>query len=231
MKARFNVTGAERKALVEAMEVIVGMKAVYKKAPGFEYVVSNYIIDRNGTVEINDRTDSEEVERLFDRLAEMGFTAEPDGGSEEKQETAAEPKAKNGVLTIQMPRAFFTDGALENLNRIIESKGNLMKNAFGTDDLILKVGRDKVSFPWFRAGDGSETAAYSHFVTAICEMAKNQKRITAKEKDTNNEKYAFRCFLLRLGFIGSEYKAERKVLLKNLTGSAAFKSGEKGGDV
>lgn len=55
-------------------------------------------------------------------------------------------------------------------------------------------------------------------------MARNQKRITAKERDTNNDKYAFRCFLLRLGFIGAEYKQERKILLRNLTGSSAFKS-------
>ena len=58
-------------------------------------------------------------------------------------------------------------------------------------------------------------------------MARNQKRITAKEKPADNEKYAFRCFLLRLGFIGTEYKGERKVLLKNLSGSSAFKNGER----
>ena len=66
-----------------------------------------------------------------------------------------------------------------------------------------------------------------HFVTALCDMARNQKRITVKEKPVDNDKYAFRCFLLRLGFIGNEYKAERKVLLRNLTGSSAFKSGAK----
>lgn len=38
-----------------------------------------------------------------------------------------------------------------------------------------------------------------------------------------NEKYAFRCFLLRLGFIGQEYKTTRKVLMKNLEGNAAWK--------
>ena len=56
-------------------------------------------------------------------------------------------------------------------------------------------------------------------------MARTQKRITAKEKEVDNEKYAFRCFLLRLGFIGAEYKAERKILLRNLSGSSAFKGG------
>ena len=44
-------------------------------------------------------------------------------------------------------------------------------------------------------------------------------------KETDNDKYAFRCFLLRLGFIGSEYKSERKILLRNLTGSSAFRNG------
>ena len=232
MKARFNVTGAKRKELVEAIESIVGMRAFYKKVPTFEYVVNNYIIDREGTVKINDRTDSEEVENLFDRLAEMGFTAEDaEEQDAEPSEGAPETKAKNGTLTIQMPRAFFTEEALENLKRIIESKESLMKSAFGTDDLSIKISRDKVSFPWFSETDAESANAYSHFVTAICEMAKNQKRITAKERETDNEKYAFRCFLLRLGFIGAEYKAQRKALLKNLTGSAAFKSGRKGGAV
>ena len=57
-------------------------------------------------------------------------------------------------------------------------------------------------------------------------MARNQKRVVAKEKATDNDKYAFRCFLLRLGFIGAEYKSERKILLRNLTGSSAFRSGQ-----
>ena len=67
-------------------------------------------------------------------------------------------------------------------------------------------------------------SAYTHFITALCNMAKKQNRVTAKEKSADNEKYTFRCFLLRLGFIGSEYKKERKILLRNLSGSSAFKN-------
>ena len=62
-------------------------------------------------------------------------------------------------------------------------------------------------------------------------MARNQKRVNAKEKDTDNEKYAFRCFLLRLGFIGDEYKIARKILLRNFSGSSAFKSSPKAKEV
>ena len=70
-----------------------------------------------------------------------------------------------------------------------------------------------------------EMKAYDTFICKLCEMARNQKRINATEKPTDNEKYAFRCFLLRLGFIGAEYKTARKILLKNLSGSSAFKNG------
>lgn len=54
-------------------------------------------------------------------------------------------------------------------------------------------------------------------------MALKQKRVVAVVAETDNDKYAFRCFLLRLGFIGDKYKIARKVLLKNLTGNSAFR--------
>jgi len=75
--------------------------------------------------------------------------------------------------------------------------------------------------------DPDEVSAYSQFICALCDMSRNQKRVNATEKDVENEKYAFRCFLLRLGFIGEEYKKERKILLRNLNGSSAFKGGAK----
>jgi hypothetical protein len=59
-----------------------------------------------------------------------------------------------------------------------------------------------------------EVKAYTHFIAALCKLSKDQKRVSATEKEVDNEKYAFRCFLLRLGFIGNDYKAERKILLK-----------------
>ena len=60
-------------------------------------------------------------------------------------------------------------------------------------------------------------------------MSIEQKRITAKAREVANEKYAFRCFLLRLGFIGDEYKLSRKLLLANLDGSSAFKTVKESG--
>lgn len=136
-------------------------------------------------------------------------------------------RADRRDLTVAMPRETFTDAALENLQRLVEVKAALIKKALAVESLPIEVTEERVSFPWFAEVEGDSAQAYSHFITALCDMARNQKRVTAKEKDADNEKYAFRCFLLRLGFIGEEYKADRKILLKNLSGSSAFKGGAK----
>ena len=69
-----------------------------------------------------------------------------------------------------------------------------------------------------------QIAAYTEFLTAIVKMAKEARRVTAKEKATESEKYTFRTFLLRLGFIGAEHKQARAILMEHLSGHAAFKN-------
>ena len=156
----------------------------------------------------------------------LGRTRREDFQGENGMQVSDVPETYEDIgLVIEMPRSSFTDTALDNLKRLVDSKSNLIKKALGTETLELEITDDKVEFPWF--GDGTDpdaVKAYTHFVTALCEMARVQKRVTAKEKETDNDKYAFRCFLLRLGFIGAAYKEERKILLRNLTGSSAFKT-------
>nr|DAQ16026.1 MAG TPA: Putative amidoligase enzyme [Caudoviricetes sp.] len=223
MTLRYNLTGSDRKRLVTAISEITGAPAKYLGAPSFGYQVDYFTIDRNGGVTFDDRADSEEIENLIETLDSQGFKAEPQAveASEPVEPTPAEVDG----LCISMPASLFTETTLQNLKDIIASKGNLIRKALGVDELPVEVGDTKVSFPWF-AGmpTPEEVKAYDHFICALCEMARNQKRITAKERDTGNDKYAFRCFLLRLGFIGPEFKQERKILLRNLTGSSAFKS-------
>lgn len=145
--------------------------------------------------------------------------------NEESAGTTAQPEMVK--LNIQMPRSAFTDTALDNLRKLIEAKTGLIQKALAVESLPIAVDDDRVSFPWFGAVEADDVQAYTHFVTALCGMAEKQKRVTAREKAVDNEKYTFRCFLLRLGFIGKDYKEERKILLRNLTGSSAFKGGER----
>ena len=161
----------------------------------------------------------------------LGRTRREDFQGENGMQASDVPEFDKDIgLVIEMPRSSFTDTALDNLKRLIGSKDSLIKKALGTETLEIEITEDKVRFPWFEDGATPDAVkAYTHFVTALCEMARVQKRVTAKEKDTDNDKYAFRCFLLRLGFIGAAYKEERKILLKNLSGSSAFRDGQKKG--
>ena len=244
MKIRYNRIGSERKALVRAIEEITECTAQYLGAPTFAYQVDYFTIEKDGTLEFDDRADSEEIENLLEQLAERGFegtAAEMPDTAAEMPHTAAETEAEElsaetqtarhgenvGLtseslgLTVTIP---MDDTAVENLKKLLEAKGNLIKKALNIDSLPIEVKEETVEFPWFETADADETAAYTHFISALCELSRNAKRVTAKEKEVDNEKYAFRCFLLRLGFIGTEYKAERKILLRNLSGSAAFKT-------
>lgn len=115
---------------------------------------------------------------------------------------------------------------IHNLTNLLEAKGTLIKKALGITDLPIVVEENVISFPWFeKMPAADECTAYTAFIASLCQMSIKQKRINSTEKPIANDKYAFRCFLLRLGFVGDAHKATRKILLKNLTGSSAFKNG------
>ena len=228
MVIKYNVTGAERKRLVTTLSTLTGVKAKYLGMPSMGYEVGDFTIDKNGNLELSDKVNSEEIERVAGHLASEGFIAEEEISVTEGRQTA---DSEEFGLTVSMPRSNFSEGALENLQALVEAKGELIRHALDVEELPIEISEDEVSFPWFEElPTPEEIKAYTHFISALSEMAINQKRITVKEKEVENEKYAFRCFLLRLGFIGKDYKDERKILLRNLTGSSSFKGGAKNED-
>lgn len=238
MRIEFNRTGAERKALVKAISEITGAAAVYKFMPTCAYEIDYFTVTKDGALEFDNWADSEEIENLLEQLAERGFTAaempetavdsvEEETSEKVSENAVAEPQGESVGLTVAIP---IDKVAVGNLTKLLDAKGRLIKKALGIAELPIEITEDAVSFPWFSLSPDLDSAkAYANFITALCRMSKEQKRINATEKEVTNEKYAFRCFLLRLGFIGAEYKADRKILLKNLEGSAAFKNGAKGG--
>ena len=222
MTVKYNVTGTKRKELVQLISNFTGCEPKYKGAPTFAYEVDYFTIDKSGALSFDDRADSEVIERLLEMLYDNGFEAEALPEADEP-ETISESTG----LCVSMPRTLFTETALSNLKSIVAAKANLFKKAFQTDELPILEEDGKVCFPWFSDETPEEVKAYDHFICKLCEMARTQKRVTSTEKQVDNEKYAFRCFLLRLGFIGKEYKETRKVLLRNLEGNTAFKSGNR----
>ena len=85
--------------------------------------------------------------------------------------------------------------------------------------------RGTVEFRLFHATlHAGEVRAYINLCLAMSAAAINAKRASADVLDNGNDKYAMRCWLLRLGFIGDEYKTVRHHLLKNLDGNAAWRN-------
>ena len=235
MTINYNVTGTERKRLADYISGFMGTEKKYLGAPTFAYRIGYLTVSKDGAVSFEDRGYNSDIDALMAELEGQGFHTEdaiakadtatqPDEASIEPE---AAPTGESGGLTIQMPAASLPSEALVNLTSLLAAKGRLIRKALGVEALPVDVGSDTVSFPWFKGRDldADEVKAYTHLIAALCDMARNQKRITAREKDTDNDKYAFRCFLLRLGFIGAEFKDERKILLRHLSGNSAFKSG------
>lgn len=232
----YNVTGEKRKELVRAMSEILGEDASYQGAPSFAFKIDGYTVSRDGLVTCPDTAAREEIDRLVDALRRQGFTPEsapedntPESASvnvvsENVPENAATDDGNR--FSVEMPRAGFSEETYGNLQKIIASKAALLKKVLGTDSLDIETSEEKLIFPWFTLhGLDGEADAYTRLVSALYHMAKNQKRVTAKERDNDNEKFAMRLFLVRLGFIGDEYKTARRILLRNLTGNGSWKSG------
>ena len=157
-----------------------------------------------------------ELELVLERF----YKGEPIQQSELPEDETVEAD----VLSISVPRNMFTDDKLENLQKLIEGKQTLFKHAFRAEQLEVVITQNQVSFPWFPlASELDAVNAYTEFISKLCELAIKLKRVSLTDKEVENEKYAFRCFLLRLGFIGDDSKNARRILLQNLSGNSAFR--------
>ena len=283
MRYNYNLSGSDRKPLVEAISQILDKPAVYQGAPSFAYTVGDFTVDRNGILSYNSNIHPDFAAVLISDLQERGFVAEIVSNEADNEtleenvndvdeaeattentaatdnstavaeapleadeveasiettadtvvtENTASTEAINAessdILTIEVPDNGFTPEAKENIRKIEASKKTVLEKALESDGLPIVEKDGKITFPWFTLhGIDGEADAYGHLVTAICKMAKEQKRVTATEKPIENEKFTMRLFLIRLGFIGDEYKTARKILLRNLSGNASWKSGHK----
>ena len=240
MEVRFNVTGNRRKEMVNTISTALAVcTAEYLGVPSFAYRVGDFTIGEDGTLTFADCTDSKSVEKVLGTLAQVGFACEEvdapmDSPTEEVQPNTTEAAETRTTetepmnLSVSLPKNSFTNEALDNLGSLLESKGNLIRKAFGIEEAAYTMENDRITFHWLSGDVTPEgSRAFQDFIGKLCEMARNQKRVTAKPKAYENEKYAFRCFLLRLGLIGNEYKTSRKILLQNLSGNSSWRDGKR----
>ena len=216
---RFTLESKQRPKLAQEIGNILGTAPHYERVPSCAYDIAGYRLDKEGVLHILEGAESEMVEYLIRQLRENGF--------QDDAEVIEDVAVQQDKLTIAVPKEILTDTALENLQKIIVNKQTLLQRAFHTDSTEVEITEEKINFAWFPyTEDGDEITAYTQFISSLCDMARDAKRVSSKPTETDNDKYVFRCFLLRLGFIGKEYKTARRILLRNLTGNSAFRYGE-----
>ena len=198
MEIKFNIEKDKRKALAEKIGELADFDVRYCGVPSCAYKIGFFTLDKDAVLSFPDREDIEIIERILNGLHNAGYDSAPD------------------TLTISMPKDMLNDEAISNLRRIIANKEQLFKRALDTDSLEITESEETIDFPWFTVIEADDAQAYSQFITMLCKFAKNQKRVNNKPDTSDNEKYALRCFLLRIGMIGDEYKSARRVLLRRL---------------
>lgn len=212
----FKVKGEERKKLAYAIAELLEIPVKYTRTPKFDYLIGSCILDKNGVFHTSEDLSESELKLVLEQF----YKGEPIQQSEQSENEIMEAD----VLSISVPRNMFADDKLENLQKLIEGKQTLFKHAFLTEQLEVVITENQVSFPWFPlVSELDAVNAYTEFISKLCELAIKLKRVSLKDKEVENEKYAFRCFLLRLGFIGDDSKLARRILLQNLSGNSAFR--------
>lgn len=274
MRIHYNVTGAERKRLVNAIVDTIGAKANYKGMPSAAYEIDYFTVTKDGTLEFSDRSDTEEVEMVIMALEAAGFggigetVEEPEEAQETSKEGGTKPTERQSSdaveLTVTLPMTRHTGMTIRNLTNLIYTRAGLLNKALGTafrmdeglvkalqdDACVLTLDRlfetveayenrygkaangiiiepDKLTFSTLPETD--DPAVLRTFTTLCAMMNKQaltQWRIQAKEITEENEKYAMRVWLLRLGMNGPEYKEERRILMRSLSGHCAFRTEE-----
>lgn len=235
---------ADRKQLVNQIAQALGLEAKYLGAPGFAYQVGPYVINRQAEIEVDD------TEADMDLLRELI----PSGALDDAPETEIEaleisvPTEGHTVTSIMNLLHLFCSRE-KLLNRCVGNARNfLMNKKFikALDDQVpesleayfdrqMEVGGEKVNrgltiiqekvtvaFPYTE--DADTIKAYTDLVSLMNQMALMQKRVLKDKFHSNNEKYAFRCWLVRLGMVGDDYKMTRKTLLSNMPGNSAFRT-------
>lgn len=195
------VSGLERKSIAAAIGGSIDAAAKYTRVPACAYQIGGWTLDRESFLHSPELEESE-----FPAVRPVLSVLQ-----------AAELQT-GGFLAVTIPD--MEERAAENLGNILKSKQTLFKSALQCNTEIRLDGNVLSCF--HAALDADTVLAYLTLTARLCDLAKALRYASPVERPMENQKYAFRCFLLRLGFIGKSYKAERKILLAPLEGNTAY---------
>ena len=234
-----------RKEAAARLAEITGTESHYTKVPRCAYEVGPYTLEKDGSITVAEDADLTPLKAL----AEEGLVEPFEAPATEPETEAAE--AEPISLTVEVPMTHHTGATLRNLINLIYTRAGLLNKALGTgfrvdeerttESLLQAIGDfetehgkaidgltftpEKITFASLpETTDAEKLRTFTILAGMMNKQALEQKRIQAKAVNEENEKYALRIWLTRLGMNGAEFKEARKVLMANLTGHCAFRT-------
>ena len=217
----------DRKELVRILSDHLGVKAKYLGVPSLNYEVGGFTVTRDGKI----------VNKAGEEMTLSEITT-PTSVDEFDRIEIAFPIEGHDVRTIRnLLNMLYSKQPL--FKKVYALEENIVEKEFideisgleSLDELLALANKDnckgvsfednKITFN-FTKGD---IAISSDFLSLLIKKAKELTYASSKQIETDNDKYSFRTWLIRLGMVGPEYKENRKTLLANLTGSSAFRNG------
>lgn len=242
----------DRKEILKALEQHFGVKAKYMGAPSFAYQIEinreTLTIEKDGKIK---KSTGDEVQ--FERLLSNGIEAEEDIKEPVNEtnnigfEVGIPMEGHTGGTLRNLLNMIYSKQTL--IKRVFEFEEDIINKDFivalneidiqSIEDfktLVTVAKEDNISGIDFDFNnniiifkfcnyllDSEKLKAFTQFVALLNKSSKELKYASFKATVTDNNKFTMRTWLIRLGFIGAEYKSLRKVLLKNLEGNGAFR--------
>ena len=242
----------DRKLVVKALEECAGVKAKYMGVPSFAYMITingrTYTIDRAGRITLDDvevelealingtneekETEARELAQENEALdLEITIPMEGHTGSTLRNMLnmlySKQPVIKK-VFEIEadiLQADFIADLNKASIQTIEEFRNEIdRKQEYGFHGIEFDFTNNTITFKFaktFQEPDRLE--AYTQFVSLLSQSARGLKHASPKPTATDNYKFTMRTWLIRLGFVGNQYKRARKLLLENLEGDGAYR--------
>lgn len=243
---RFEKNISERKNLVARLGELTGAKPHYTAAPRMAYEIGDWTVERDGTLTVEEDKANKAILQTLDAEGLIQLTNAEDETEHLKVEFALPLEGHTGgtlrnFINLIYQRAaliskatgghFHVDidlvNALKDEDELTLEKALEILSGHRDELTGIKVSDDKITFTGFpEFADPNTLHAYMELASSMNKQALTQKRIYPKDVDDASEKYAFRIWLTRLGMNGPEFKTTRKILMKNLSGYAAFPNAE-----
>ena len=241
-----------RKELVQKLAQHLEIEPVYLAAPTFAYQVGDYIVDRHSNildkkqqvVELKDLLENpvkkEELELEDVVTQETATEKEPITLEVTIPMEGFQGKGLRNLLHIIYSYQPLIKKALGLKDDLVSDEiiaalkqermvtlGHFRKALAGVESPYIDFDFEKetITFKLDPGGDDPEKVEAATKLLGLANLSARRLKsnTAAKVKHTDNEKYTFRTWLLRLGMIGDEYKTARKVLLQNLSGNSSFR--------